>query len=307
MSKYIDRFNNIKRVYTQFKEDSKNSKLRIRDISNKLNVSEAELLSLSTNNGVSFLSINDYNHFFSYLLSNIDKMMLLIRSEYVVHEKIIKPNEYEIINNKIINKNDNSLLIKFNTETFKYTFFEVRKHNKRILKSFQFFNKEGNSIIKIYLKGKNNIEFENLANQYSVKYDYQIQKDYISKNFDNYKNAKPKIKSSFTDSSLPLRQVLNQIAKKSIPVNIIGYGIECIQCHNDKINNIVDYGPWLNVMDKNFNIHILEDKITESKYGLKDGNDIVNFYDFNQNLVLSINGVKNYNQSFRQIFKDYDD
>ena len=60
MSKYIDRFNNIKRDYTQFKEDSKNSKLRIRDISNKLNVSEAELLSLSTNNGVSFLSINDY-------------------------------------------------------------------------------------------------------------------------------------------------------------------------------------------------------------------------------------------------------
>ena len=61
MSKHIDRFNKINKEYIEFNKDSKNSKLRIRDISNKLNVSEAELLSLSVNDSVSFLSINDFN------------------------------------------------------------------------------------------------------------------------------------------------------------------------------------------------------------------------------------------------------
>ena len=47
MTKHIDRFNQLKNVYKQFIEDPKNSKLRIRDVSSRLNVSEAELLSLS--------------------------------------------------------------------------------------------------------------------------------------------------------------------------------------------------------------------------------------------------------------------
>ena len=108
MSKHIDRFNKINKEYIEFNKDSKNSKLRIRDISNKLNVSEAELLSLSVNDSVSFLSINDFNQFFTYLLSNIDKVMFLIRSEFVVHEKIINPFQYKIINDSIINKKNNS-------------------------------------------------------------------------------------------------------------------------------------------------------------------------------------------------------
>jgi len=301
MSKHIDRFNKINKEYIEFNKDSKNSKLRIRDISNKLNVSEAELLSLSVNDSVSFLSINDFNQFFTYLLSNIDKVMFLIRSEFVVHEKIIIPFQYKIINDSIINKKNNSLLIKFNSETFKYSFFEIKKHNNRNLKSFQFFDYYGTSVLKIYLKGKKDVEFENLANQYKIEYKYQIQKDFTSDKYIQFKNKHSDKIPPHSDFKLTLRQLLNGIAKKSIPVNIYAFGIECMQCHSDIIKNIVDYGPWLNVMDKNFNIHVLENKISFFKSGIRDDNNCIDFYDINNNLVLSISGKKGQNEFLKQI------
>ena len=301
MSKHIDRFKSLKKEYLQFKENPENSKLRIRDISNKLNVSEAELLSLSVTDSVSFLSINNFIHFFTYLFSNIDKVMFLIRSDFVVHEKIINPLDYKIINNSIIHKQNNSLLIKFNTEIFKYSFFEIKRHNNRKLKSFQFFDPNGISVLKIYLKGKKDVEFENLANQHIFKYDYQIQKDLISdkniKNENNKSNENP----SYPDSKITLRGLLNGIAKKSIPVNISAFGLECVQHHSDIIKNIIDYGPWLNVMDKNFNIHVLENKISKSNHGIRDEIYFVDFYDVNNNLVLSISSIINYNQPFNDI------
>ena len=301
MSKHIDRFNKINKEYIEFNKDSKNSKLRIRDISNKLNVSEAELLSLSVNDSVSFLSINDFNQFFTYLLSNIDKVMFLIRSEFVVHEKIIIPFQYKIINDSIINKKNNSLLIKFNSETFKYSFFEIKKHNNRNLKSFQFFDYYGTSVLKIYLKGKKDVEFENLANQYKIEYKYQIQKDFTSDKYIQFKNKHSDKIPPHSDFKLTLRQLLNGIAKKSIPVNIYAFGIECMQCHSDIIKNIVDYGPWLNIMDKNFNIHVLENKISFSKSSIRDDNNCIDFYDINNNLVLSISGKKGQNEFLKQI------
>lgn len=301
MSKHIDRFKSLKKEYLQFKENPENSKLRIRDISNKLNVSEAELLSLSVNDSVSFLSINNFIHFFTYLFSNIDKVMFLIRSDFVVHEKIINPLHYKIINNSIIHKQNNSLLIKFNTEIFKYSFFEIKKHNNRKLKSFQFFDPNGISVLKIYLKGKKDVEFENLANQHIFKYDYQIQKDLISDKNIKYENNKSNENPSYPDSKITLRGLLNGIAKKSFPVNISAFGLECVQHHSDIIKNIIDYGPWLNVMDKNFNIHVLENKISHSNHGLRDEIYFVDFYDINNNLVLSISSIINYNQPFNDI------
>ena len=95
MTKHIDRFNQLKNIYKQFIEDPKNSKLRIRDVSNRLNVSEAELLSLSTNKGIFHLKIDDFDNFFKSILKENDKVMFLIRTDFVVHEKIISCQDYD--------------------------------------------------------------------------------------------------------------------------------------------------------------------------------------------------------------------
>ena len=49
MDKYINKFNQLLENYNTFKSNPDNKKLRIRDAASKLNVSEAELLSLKIN------------------------------------------------------------------------------------------------------------------------------------------------------------------------------------------------------------------------------------------------------------------
>ena len=64
---------------------STNKKIRIRDAANELAVSEAELLSTSVGKDTFSMSIKDYISFFKEILC-LDKVMLLIRSDFVVYE-----------------------------------------------------------------------------------------------------------------------------------------------------------------------------------------------------------------------------
>lgn len=301
MTKHIDRFNQLKNIYNQFIEDPKNSKLRIRDVSNRLNVSEAELLSLSTNKGIFHLKIDDFDNFFKSILKENDKVMFLIRTDFVVHEKIISCQDYTIKNDRVFSLKDKSTLIKFNSDSIKYSFYEFKKHKNRTLRSFQFFDKDGNSMIKIYLKGKSKDQFDFIANKYKVEYNYELQKNFESNKFDNeYKS----IDYDENVIDLTLRKILNKIAEDKIPVNIYAFGLDCTQCHSDTIKNVIDYGPWLNVMDKNFNIHVLEKNITVSNHGKRDGNNFIDFNDSNDSLVLSISANKKYNDIFNVVFEE---
>ena len=301
MTKHIDRFNQLKNIYKQFIEDPKNSKLRIRDVSSRLNVSEAELLSLSKNKDIFYLKIDDFDNFFKSILTENDKVMFLIRSDFVVHEKIISCQDYIFKNDSVFSLKDNSTLIKFNSNSIKYCFYELKKHKSRTLRSFQFFDKHGNSMIKIYLKGDSKDQFDFIANEYKVEYNYELQKNFESRKFDSEYKAIDK-DEIIVDTTL--RKILNKIAEDKIPVNICAFGLDCTQCHSDTIKNVIDYGPWLNVMDKNFNIHVLEKNITVSNYGKRDSNNFVDFKDSNDNLVLSISAYKQYNDIFNVVFKE---
>ena len=312
MSKYIQRFKQTEDALKKFHQKSDNKKLRIRDIADHLNVSEAELLSLDINKNVKFLSINNFESFFNIILSQIDKVMFLIRTDFVVHEKIVKANEFICKKNSVLNKKDNSLLIKFNSEMFTYIFYENKKHNNRNLKSFQLFDQNGISILKIYLKGKKDVEFESIANDYKVKYDFEIQKNVslttkqntslINHDIDLF-NSKPKINQK--ELKLSLRELLTALSEKAIPIQLYAFGIDCVQYHRDVIKNIVDYGPWLNVMDKNFNIHILENKIIKNiltEYVSKDNKRYsADFYDTNNDFVIGISVTKDFELNFIKI------
>ena len=50
-----------------------------------------------------------------------------------------------------------------------------------------------------------------------------------------------------------LRFFLNAFSENEIPIQIHAYGINCIQYHRGIIKNIIDYGPWLNVIDNMVN------------------------------------------------------
>ena len=58
-------------------------------------------------------------------------------------------------------------------------------------------------------------------------------------------------------------QTLTRASEGSIPVMIFVGNAGCIQIHGGPIEKIVPMGPWINVMDARFNLHLRADRLAE--------------------------------------------
>ena len=58
-------------------------------------------------------------------------------------------------------------------------------------------------------------------------------------------------------------QTLTRAAEAAIPVMIFVGNLGCIQIHGGPIEKIVPMGPWINVMDPRFNLHLRADHLAE--------------------------------------------
>lgn len=58
-------------------------------------------------------------------------------------------------------------------------------------------------------------------------------------------------------------QTLTRAAEGQVPVMIFVGNAGCIQIHGGPIERIVPMGPWINVMDARFNLHLRADRIAE--------------------------------------------
>jgi putative hemin transport protein len=60
-----------------------------------------------------------------------------------------------------------------------------------------------------------------------------------------------------------MTRTLQQAADAAIPVMIFVGNAGCIQIHGGPIEKVVPMGPWINVMDPRFNLHLRADKLAE--------------------------------------------
>ena len=60
-----------------------------------------------------------------------------------------------------------------------------------------------------------------------------------------------------------ITQVLHAAADQKIPLMIFVGNAGCIQIHGGPIEKVVPMGPWINVMDPRFNLHLRGDHISE--------------------------------------------
>ena len=301
----LKNFQSIKTKWEKLQAEDK--KIRIRDAAKKLETSEASLLSTEINDGVYFLNISDYNTFLSEVLS-LDKIMLLIRSDSVVHEKTIFSKDIQMRDNKVFNNKSNELILEFNPTLFKYIFSQNKLHAKRSLRSFQIFDIYGDAILKIYLKGKNEIEFDNIVERYKSEYNYELQEPI------NHKNLEPKSIIELNNSEKEfkcydydlneniLRKVLTSSSKEQIPIQIHAIGKGTIQYHKDLIKKIVDFGPWINIIDKTFNLHAMENHLKHVIFKKHERNNDsfyhLDFFDMSNNYVLGICSLEKFNKDF---------
>ena len=70
-----------------------------------------------------------------------------------------------------------------------------------------------------------------------------------------------------------VRTVLEQASARDVPIMCFVGNKGCIQIHSGPVKNIKVMGPWLNVLDKGFNLHLREDKIAQAFVTLKPQKD----------------------------------
>jgi len=284
----------LKEAWNEFKTN--NPKKRIREAAAALNVSEAELLA-TTVGETSVLLEGDWTEFIQDC-KRLGKVMSLTRSEGCVLENQGNFQKIEIHGSPAFQVGTVIGPIEQRIFFSPWTFgFAVEQESHRgILKSFQFFDKAGDAIMKIYMKEKSNLEvYEELTAKYKApdqekkveavpyptpEYSKEIDKEAFTQDWENMKDthdfhgmlSKYKIhrleaikligeKWAYPIDRLSARKILAVASNSKLPIMIFAGNRGNIQIFQGKVRTIRQMDNWLNVLDPDFNMHLNEDTI----------------------------------------------
>jgi putative hemin transport protein len=72
---------------------------------------------------------------------------------------------------------------------------------------------------------------------------------------------------------LAVEWLLKRAAGTGLPIMVFAGNAGCLQIHTGAVQRIESVGPWLNVLDDNFNLHLRADQVAESWLVSKPTND----------------------------------
>jgi putative hemin transport protein len=291
--------NELALMYERFKAE--NPQVRIREVSKRLETSEAQLVALGINENVTKLRPD-----FEGLLSEIPslgKVMALTRNNEVVHERkgvyahfSTTPHAWLFVGKDI------DLRIFPNVWAFAFAVREGSLEQARW--SFQFFAKDGSAVHKIYLEKESDLTtFHEMVEKYKAPEQHaalEIEnkialevKELMDEEIDvhGFKDAwlnlqdthdffgmlrKFKVTrtqalrlapSAYFAKKMPndlLRRSLIAASESGVSMMVFVGNAGMIQIHTGPVINIIEHGPWINVLDPEFNLHVLENAIAET-------------------------------------------
>jgi len=268
-------------------------KLRIRDAATKLGVSEAELVNTDAGANNTLLKPD-----FQELLKEVNTLgyvMALTRNDHCVHER--KGVYTKVSFNGpvgLIVTPDIDLRLFMNRWHFGFAVNE----NERF--SLQFFDADGTAVHKIYLTDQSDVNaYHQLVAKYKAdeqqqeltikapaapafeKPDHEVAikafkdawlnlKDTheffgMLKNFELTRTQALRLAPEGHATQISVERFKNILTKASatnLPVMVFTGSAGCIQIHTGEIKRLVQTGPWFNVLDPEFNMHLREDGIT---------------------------------------------
>ena len=273
-----------------------NPKSRIRDAAKELNTTEAELLATGLGENVQLLS-GDFRELIKEV-GSLGHVMALTRNDHVVHER---KGVYEKVsfNNYVglVLGEDIDLRLFLGDWKFGFAVSENDRH------SLQFFNSFGEAAHKIYLTEKSNKEAhdalvakyladdqeaellisakpekstEPVVSEEIDKAAFQAEwlalkdthdfftllRKYKLSRKEALRNAPEGYAYQIKPESMKL--VFDAVSAQQVPIMVFVSNPNCIQIHTGPINKIFVMGPWLNIMDPEFNLHLREDAIEEA-------------------------------------------
>ncbi|WP_316752179.1 hemin-degrading factor [Pedobacter gandavensis] len=333
--------NTLKEKYEAYK--IANPKKRIREAAQELEVSEAALLMTGLGSTVTFLE-SDFEKILESVTS-LGYVMALTRNEYCVNERkgvyeniSFTPHAGLVLGADI----DLRLFLR----VWKYG-FAVSENDRQ---SLQFFDVHGNAIHKIYLTDRSNVEaYEALvakfrkAEQEAVVLEPAPEAAPVAELPDSeidvagFQEAWNKMGDSHEFFMLlrkfkvtrtqalrlapagrakettveGFRKAMTACSEKQVPVMVFTSNSGCIQIHSGNITKLVDMGPWFNVLDPEFNLHLREDEVRSVWQVVKPSTDgdvnSIELFDKNGEMIVQFFGKRKPGipelESWREVLK----
>jgi putative hemin transport protein len=275
---------------------SSEPQLRIRDAAKRLGVTELELLATT----VGEHTIRLQGDWASLLIEfkKLGKVMALTRNEGCVLEhkgtfqKIDIQGEAPYQVATVIGPIEQRVFL----SGWKYGFAVINETPRGTMRSFQFFDKAGEAVMKVYLQEKSNLAaFDDIIQAYqaaeqeeeivieafsSPEYAESIDLEAFTHDWENMKDTheffgmlrKYKVhrlnavkwindKWAYEVDRLSARKILEVASAEKMPIMIFAGNKGNIQIHQGKVRTIRQMGSWLNVLDPDFNMHLNEDQI----------------------------------------------
>ncbi|UYW01042.1 hemin-degrading factor [Flavobacterium agricola] len=275
--------------------------LRIRNAAQTLNVSEAELLILNLNQGVTQL-ITD----FKAILLDVEKLgkvMALTRNNECVHERkgVYLNPDFSSPHAQLFVGEAIDLRIFLNH--WKFAFAVAEPMGETLRKSLQFFGKDGEAVHKIYLTSQSNeVAFAELVEKYkqqkpvteldldksitkiTEKPDTEIDIEGFKtewKNLTDTHNFFGLLRKYGVSRTQALRlapdacyakkikkenivYLLGKAQSQQIPIMVFTGNKGIIQIHTGEIHKTMWHNNWYNILDPDFNLHLDMDRVAET-------------------------------------------
>ncbi|MEM5500193.1 ChuX/HutX family heme-like substrate-binding protein [Ahrensia kielensis] len=309
-----------------------NAKLRERDLAAQLGISEAEYLEAWIDHGVERLNV-DLSTFFS-MLKDAGEVMALSRNESAVHEKIgvyegFSSNKHASI---VLGP---QIDLRIFGKHWAHAYHVTKQMDEGVTqRSFQFFDTTGTAVHKVFARPNTKLEqwdnirktlatnppskqpfksVEKKASQPasptneaigSLQADWAALQDTHSfqamlrrhklPRLDAIRLVGEKFSTQLSDDAVEL--LFNRLPADSLPIMVFVRNLGILQIHSGPIMNIKRMGPWLNVLDEGFHLHLRTDHIASTwlvRKPTKRGDIFsIEAFDAAGNQIILINGYR---------------
>jgi len=274
-------------------------KMRERDLAAQLGISEAEFVAAWVGEGVRRIEprVND----FLTGMEALGEVMALTRNESAVHEKIGVYDKVVTGPHAAMALGENIDLRIF-PKTWAHGFAVAKPDGEgNIKRSLQFFDDTGEAMHKVHMREASNVEayealvasllLDDQSPELNVKAPKETPSEGLPESVDtdalrqrwsamtdvhqfmnilrDFKLSRQQaVRVVGQDYAWPIgneavADMMRASADKQIPIMVFVGSRGCIQIHTGPISNIVPMGPWLNVMDPTFHMHLRVDHIAE--------------------------------------------
>lgn len=276
---------------------AENPQMRERDIAARLNISEAALLAAEA--GISAIRIDASALKLLERVAELGEVMALSRNESAVHEKIGVFENIKMGMQSAIVLGENIDLRIFPSR-WACGFAVTKKNGDEERLSLQYFDKTGNAVHKVHLRPNSNVEaYRSIVAD--LKLDDQSQefveaeisasedesgdvgrdelRDNWSKLTDTHEffgmlkrlkiGRQAALRAVGDDYAWKLdttatAEMMHASVKAGLPIMCFVANNGIVQIHSGPIFNVQAMGPWINIMDPTFHLHLRQDHIAET-------------------------------------------